>query len=394
VHARLAIVAAVALVVGLPVALRSAGDAPARGQDLYVSPRGSDRDDGSRARPWRTVQHAAARVRPGDTVHVAPGRYRGPLTIARGGTSGAPVRFVSQRRWRARLSARGDGPVEVVQIHADHVTFQGFEVTGRGGDGTVGIGAEGNFDAVVANRVHSLVVPCDGPNGGAGIGLGGGGFAGYRNHDAYVEGNVVEDIGTGPRDGSCRTVHGIYASVPQVTIVNNVIDRAVGDGITSWHAARTLTIANNLSMRNGGNGILIGSGDTGATSTGHVDSLVSNNIVERNALFGIASASDGSHPVGRGNRYLNNLTFGNGRGGLALNPSEGQVSADNRDGDPRFVDRAPGASPDYRLQATSPGVDAGTCAGAPRRAFGGAPRFQGRAVDIGPAERRASRGRC
>jgi hypothetical protein len=205
---------------------------------------------------------------------------------------------------------------------------------------------------------------------------------------------VVEDIGTGPRDGSCRAVHGIYASVPGSTIVNNVVDRAVGDGISSWHAARALTIANNLSMRNGGHGVLIGSGDTGATSTGHVDSLVSNNILAQNALFGLASSSDGSHPVGRGNRYLNNLTFGNGRGSLALSVSDGHVSADNRDGDPQFVDRAPGASRDYRLRMTSPAVDAGTCAGAPRRAYGGAPRFQGRAVDIGPTERRSSRRRC
>ncbi len=59
-------------------------------------------------------------------------------------------------------------------------------------------------------------------------------------------------------------MHGIYAAVPGVTIVNNIVSRAAGDGITSWHAARKLTVANNLSAMNGGSGILIGSGDVGA----------------------------------------------------------------------------------------------------------------------------------
>jgi hypothetical protein len=398
VHAGVAIVAAVALAAGLPVVTRCPGDAPAKGLNRYVSPHGSNGSDGSRARPWRTIQYAASRVRAGDTVHVAPGRYRGPLTISRGGTSGAPVRFVASRPWRARIAARADGPVEVVQIHADHVTFDGFDVTGSGGDGTVGIAAEGDHDAVVGNHVHDLVVACSGPNGGAGIGLGGGAFAAYRNHDARVDGNVVERIGTGPLDGSCRTVHGIYASVPRVTIVNNVIYRAIGDGITSWHAASSLTVANNLSMGNGGAGILIGSGDTGATGAGNVDTLVSNNILYRNASYGIADSSDAKHPVGPGNRYLNNLTFANRLGapgpapGLILYP--GQIASGNRDADPRFVVRTPGASREYRLQPTSPAVDAGTCIGAPREAFDGAPRFQGRAVDIGPEERSSTRRRC
>jgi hypothetical protein len=38
-------------------------------------------------------------------------------------------------------------------------------------------------------------------------------------------------------------------------------------------------------------------------------------------------------------------------------------------------------------------VDAGTCAGAPRRDFEGRAR-QGRAVDIGPHELRSTPGRC
>jgi hypothetical protein len=51
-------------------------------------------------------------------------------------------------------------------------------------------------------------------------------------------------------------------------------------------------------------------------------------------------------------------------------------------------------SPGYRPRATSPAVNAGTCDGASRRDFEGVARPQGPAVDIGPYERRAARGRC
>jgi hypothetical protein len=363
----------------------------------YVSPRGDDEDRGTRARPWRTIQHAAARVRPGVTVHVAPGRYPGPLTIDRGGTAARPIRFVSERRWRARIAARSSGPLAVVEIEGDHVAFEGFDVTGGGGDGTAAILLGGSQDAVLGNRVHDLAVPCRTTgNGGAGILIGG---AGYRNQDGFVARNLVERIGSGRRDGSCRLVHGIYAAVPRVTIVNNIVHHAVGDGITSWHAARELTVANNLAAMNGGAGILIGSGDAGATRAGHRDTLVSNNIVYRNVLYGITESSDGEHPVGPGNRYLHNLAYANrdgdadpGSGVAGLSPRATESRTLNAD--PRFAPGAVGSGREYSLQPRSPAVDAGTCDGAPRRTFDGAARPQGRGVDIGPRELPSTSGRC
>jgi Right handed beta helix region len=353
----------------------------------YVSPSGSDRAAGTRARPWRTIGHAARRVRPGYLVHVAPGRYPRPLTISRGGTEARRVRFVSDRRWRARIAAGGTGAITAVEIQADHVTFQGFEVRASGGDGTAGISVEGSHDAVIGNRVRRVAAPCVG-DGASGIVIGGG-RNDYRNHGGYVDRNLVERIGTGARDGTCRLVHGIYAAVPGVAVSNNIVSRALGDGITSWHAARTLTIANNLSAMNGGAGILVGSGDSGATEAGHTGTLVANNIVYRNARDGVTESSDGSHPVGPGNRYLNNLTFGNAwhdggedPGADAL-PDDAMV-AGTLSADPGFLRGGPVNS--YVLRKASPAVDAGTRAGAPRHDFDGSRRPRGRGIDIGPHE--------
>jgi pectate disaccharide-lyase len=356
------------------------------GRDRYVSPSGSDRAAGTRARPWRTLGHAAGRVRPGDTVHVAPGSYRGPLTIARGGTTTKRVRFVSDRRWGATIAARGSGSITVVEILADFVTFQGFEVTGRGGGGTAGIGVDGSHDSVLGNHVHRIAAPCDG-NGGTGIVIGGG-RNGYENHGGRIDGNLVENIGAGARDGSCRLVHGIYAAVPGVTIANNIVSRAAGDGITSWHAARALTIVNNLSVLNGGAGVLVGSGDSGATDAGHTDTLVANNIVYRNALSGIRESSDGDHHVGARNRYLNNLAFGNdgdADSGIETLADDATV-AGTVSADPGFARPSARSALSYGLRTKSPAVDAGTRAGAPRHDFDGSRRPQGRGFDIGPHE--------
>lgn len=388
-RARLIVAAAVAIVAGSAFAGCS-GDldsspAAMAGHHRHVAPNGRDRDDGSRARPWRTLTHAARVVEPGTTVHVAPGRYAGPLRLARGGVRGRPVRFVSDDTWRATVTAVSDGPLTIVELRGSYIVFEGFAVSGRGGDGTQGIDVEGNHDAVVANHVYDLELPCrTGGYGGAGI-LAGGGKNRYRNHDTLVARNLVERIGSSSPDAACRLVHGIYAAVPRVRIVNNIVVGAAGDGISSWHAARELVIVNNLSTENGGDGIGVGSGDDGATR-GNAKTLVANNIAYRNDSGGITESSDGNHRVGPGNRYLHNLVFANQADSLGVMP--GAMVSGTIDAAPLFTREATGDGQQYFPASSSPVVDAGTVAGAPRDDFAGLARPRHGGVDVGPYERR------
>jgi fibronectin type 3 domain-containing protein/regulation of enolase protein 1 (concanavalin A-like superfamily) len=59
----------------------------------YVAPTGSDSNFGDLARPLRTIQEAANRAAPGDTVLVRAGVYREAVTVPRSGTASAPITF-------------------------------------------------------------------------------------------------------------------------------------------------------------------------------------------------------------------------------------------------------------------------------------------------------------
>ena len=62
---------------------------------LHVDPKGDDQGDGSEAKPFRTIQHAADLAQAGDTVLVAPGIYRERIAPPRGGKEGTPITFRS-----------------------------------------------------------------------------------------------------------------------------------------------------------------------------------------------------------------------------------------------------------------------------------------------------------
>src|SRR5579883_3434141 len=70
--------------------------ASARAATYFVGVKGSDNAAGAEASPWRTIQHAADAVHPGDTIEIGPGIYRESIRLHRGGASQAPVNLIAK----------------------------------------------------------------------------------------------------------------------------------------------------------------------------------------------------------------------------------------------------------------------------------------------------------
>jgi parallel beta-helix repeat protein len=339
---------------------------------LYVTASGSATSACTSNAPC-AVTRADALVRPGDTVRVGAGRYPAS-SLTRGGTSAAPVRWLSTTRWGAHF------PSVHIAASAPFVTLEGFDVGGTAG--TL-VSVDGSYSRIVGNHVHDSTSGCAG--GGGGIVIAGYQRDGYNGIGGEVLGNLVEDIGIGPRNGTCLLLHGIYSSIPRVLIVNNVERSALAYGIHLWHAARDNTIVNNTVTGNGLSGILIGAGDSGATGVTPVvtGNLVANNIVASNAEWGITECCDNSRHGP--NRYVSNLGWSNGYGniasGLIGNVRGGGSVSGSLYGDPLFA-----GVRDFHLRAGSPAIDSATSMNAPATDFDGTTRPQGAGVDRGAYE--------
>ena len=65
---------------------------PTSGPAYYVDPaRGDDVQEGSRDRPWQSLQHGVRRLAPGDTLYLREGVYYESVYLTRSGTAEAPI---------------------------------------------------------------------------------------------------------------------------------------------------------------------------------------------------------------------------------------------------------------------------------------------------------------
>ncbi|WP_312553211.1 choice-of-anchor Q domain-containing protein [Massilia sp.] len=341
---------------------------------LYVSPTGSDSNPGTQARPLKTIARADALARAGYVIHVAPGTYKvaAPSTGSAGirtvksGTATARIKFVSDVKWGAKIVFSGTGMAW--NSKGAYVDIEGFDISGTG---RIGILAEGGKERITKNFVHDLTVS-GGCNGGGGAAIDAWGPGG----GAVIDSNVVRNIGYKWVAGqTCNTVQGIYVTNQNNTISNNIISGVASVGINSWHGATASTIVNNT-VFGSKMGIVIGHGDSGATSAGTSNNYVANNIVYRNA-YGITEMGK----VGTNNRYPNNLVFDTGRAWLVKGSVSGTVSAN-----PQFVNYQVNGTGDYRLKNTSPAINKGTATRAPKVDIAGVARPRGGAYDIGAYE--------
>lgn len=174
--------------------------------------------------------------------------------------------------------------------------------------------------------------------------------------------------------------HAIYwAQGAGGLIGNNVIERNAGFGVHLYPNADGVLVTQNTVLASGRSGVIV-AGDEDAASDRN---LIVNNIVVFNGELGVRSSWDG--PTGAGNVVRNNLVFGNVAGNRATGAyAAGLDVRANRIADPRFVSRG---SRNYRLLPSSPARDKAVAQYSLPRDFTGRKRPQGVAPDIGAYER-------
>ncbi|MFN0166083.1 MAG: choice-of-anchor Q domain-containing protein [Bryobacteraceae bacterium] len=427
----------------LPFTVRSGGI-------YFVATSGNDANDGSFARPWRTILKAKNSMRAGDTTYVRDGveqiaeeGFDAAVNIQTGGEAGRPIALIaypgaratigspaleyglripnideaagadhwvlSQLRFRASGSAiaiqgpnpsywkltgndiscpGGDGPTGCfVSSLATYLRFLGNEVHGTGRRGAskqyhaVYFSTDSNHVEAAWNnihdnntcraiQVHSSPLTEDNTNG-------------LNQYDLIIHGNLI-------RGDACDGI--VLATVDpskgRVEVYNNVIIRAGAgphppDDPASYSCVfvpgytnagpdgrGTVEIYNNTcydfaSVEPDFFGEAAWARDEYSTQ------LFMN--LRNNISYAVARRAyvRGPENLIRGS---NNLWFGNGPGPAFL---QGNINAD-----PLFA--AP-ASFDLRLRSVSPAIDAGAATGLTSD-FDGAPRPQGRAIDIGAFE--------
>lgn len=265
-------------------------------------PTGSDGNPGTEAQPWATLQHAASRVQPGDTIRVRNGNYAG-AQFTTSGSAAQPIVLEAAPGASPAITADNPRTPDGINLEgASYMTVRGFTVNGR---------TRAGIRAVTCNHVTISNNRMD-QNGRWGI------LTGFCD-DLVIEDNVT----------SRSTVeHGIY--------VSNSGDRPVIRRNISW-GNRANGIHMNGDAEQGGDGVISnalveanlihgngqGGGGSGINMDGVRDSLIRNNLIHASHASGISLYRIDGGGASSGNRVLNNTVLVASDGRWALNIQDG-----------------------------------------------------------------------
>jgi hypothetical protein len=297
----------------------------------YAAPSGSDRNPGTRRRPFATPQRLADALHPGKVGCLGAGTYDGSdseyvLRVNRGGRPNAPITIRSYPPRAAKL-------VGIVNVPhgSDHVRLSDLTIDGTGDENTIKVYAadvtiKGN-DITNESRGRSCLILGNNSESEAAV-------------RTIVRLNRFYECGSSDNGNED---HAIYAAnVDRARIVSNLFWASAAYAIQFYPNARRSTFAHNVvdggehSVRGG----IVFAGDSDYASRG--------NEVERNVIAFTATSAISSNweaTVGSGNLARFNCVWIS-----RLDPIDtdrgGFTAYRNVVSNPRFVDRG---KRDYRL---------------------------------------------
>jgi hypothetical protein len=120
-----------------------------------AAPGAADINPGTEQMPFKTVQHAADVIKPGDTVYVMAGKYDGRIKVKTDGTEGKPITFVAKPR-RSVIVGGFD-------LDASYICVDGFEITADRPSTAVQLSA--SHCEILDNYIHDMMTAVNGTVG-------------------------------------------------------------------------------------------------------------------------------------------------------------------------------------------------------------------------------------
>ena len=306
-----------------------------RGKTFYVATSGSDSSPGTKQRPWKTIQHALNRLRPGQRALVRRGMYVQDHVIERSGTRTAPITVAAYPGERVVLRAAatsGDTYPLRVSSGAAFFRIQGFILELAKGDSSTNVYFEGSAHDVELSRNEIRFSQDQGV------------FVENSTRNIHIIGNRIHDNGRGHQSGQHQS-HGIYIEGADHLVANNVVHgHPYGFGIQIYPENEGTIVVHNTVVGSGHSGIVVG-GDGGVSNI-----TIRNNVLAFNARYGVQMDSDCPSAV----TIDRNVIHGNRSGAIQGGCPGVDTSGGNLTSNPRFV--APG-SRDYRLSPGSPAIN-------------------------------------
>jgi hypothetical protein len=281
------------------------GTSMAQNQYYVNASAGSDSNDGSQARPWKTIQHADAALSLGSggtIVHVAAGTYNGPITTNKSGTPSGRIVFLSDTKWGAKITTAN------WSANGSYVDVNGFDMTSPAAGNNFGMEAHGNSIHILNNYFHDFDLTGCGQFGILNLGTG----QGTVYSDIWVIGNIIRRISTFSQGTySCVTAHAIYDFSVRSVIQNNIMSAITGPAIqtiTEPGENNPAHVISNNTIFNSGGGIIIGESPGVPWDYG----TINNNIIVNNTNpSGGSGGINYYHVTGTHNVTFNNLIYGN-----------------------------------------------------------------------------------
>jgi hypothetical protein len=334
----------------------------------FVSPRGSDANPGTIARPWRTIGKALATLRPGQTAYLRAGDYVeaasgacstsfNALSWTASGQPGKPLTLAAYPRERGRAIVRTQLKLRGEYLRLAGLVFErnkAYSTTDRACTGAESITLRGsNFD-LTELEVRN------------------GNMSGIYMREAdrvSITRSSIHD--NGAHEGQD---HGIYVSAStNLLIANTIIDHNAGYGIHLYpDTSDGARILHNTVVRNGSSGLII-AGDS-------EHNVIANNIFAYNGEYGARAHHEFN---GSENLLQSNLFYGNRSGDIWF-PDGGITANASVSGAPSFVSLDAG---DLRLGPRSAALNRAAPEYSRPFDYRGRKRPHGPASDLGAYER-------